>query len=289
MEQIIYGDVLFIVNFSMDFLTLFLLGKIIHAKISVFSLILSAAIGALYAVISIFCKSGMLGFLINISVSMLMTYIAYGMNCIISLLKNTLILYTLGFLIGGSMTALFTLANQGLAGRNIILNGQNRIMYSDIPFFTFVIIAVLSLFLSYLCGILIKKKTDISSALIKIEFMGKSIEVRGLVDSGNLLCEPAGGRPVVIFSYTALEALIPPGLKPLFSEQKLGILEFAGTQTVKRIRIIPISDVGSKGLLVGFIPDKAYINSKEKEICIACSPDKESFGELPCLIPASIL
>lgn len=187
------------------------------------------------------------------------------------------------------MTALYTLINNGLAGRSIVINGSSHILYNDIPIWSFIVIAVISVLISYICSYILKRKAFQKNASIKITYKNKSIELTGICDSGNLLREPAGGLEVVICSYEKLEPILPIGVRPLFMEQKVGILEFCDKEFAKRVRIIPISHVAGSGILIGLIPDKAEINGEEKRLCIACSQNTESFGESECIIPSSVI
>ena len=54
MTEEIYGDVLFLINFSMDFLSLFITGKIMHLKMNKWRLLASATVGGVYGVASLF-------------------------------------------------------------------------------------------------------------------------------------------------------------------------------------------------------------------------------------------
>jgi len=290
LEQIIYGDVLFIINFSMDFLTIYLVSKIIHSNPSLSQLLLSSGIGALYGVMSLF-QSGpvIVSIFVNISVTVIMAFTVFGIHSMIVLIRNSLLIYGVGFLIGGTMTALFTMVNNGISGRSIVIDNENRTLYNDIPFSLFIIIAILALVFSYLCGLLLKKRAARKEAELKISLCGKSTSLNALADSGNLLCEPLGGLPVAICAYDKLEPILPLGVRPLFRDSKIGLLEFTDPKFAKRVRMIPVSHIGGKGMLIGIIPDKAEINGESKQLCIACTSKTKSFGEKECIIPASIL
>ena len=54
MKQTLYGDVLFLVNFSMDFLTLYITALILHRSVKKRRFVLSAAIGGVYGVAACF-------------------------------------------------------------------------------------------------------------------------------------------------------------------------------------------------------------------------------------------
>lgn len=253
-------------------------------------MIFASGIGALYGVISIF-KSGfpLLSLIINIAVAMLMCYIIFGFSSIISHIRNTIVYYSVSFLLGGSMTALYTLINNGIAGRSVMINGSTHTMYNDIPLWCFILLALLSVIISYICGFIIKRKAASKKAVLKVTYKGQSIELDGLCDSGNLLCEPAGGLRVAVCSYEKLEGILPLGVRPLFRENKVGLLEFCDVEFSKRVRIIPVSHIGGRSVLIGLIPDKAEVNGERKELCIACTTDTKSFGEAECIIPAEIL
>ena len=56
MTTVIYADVYFIVNMSMDFTALFITAKIMNAKIGVGRFLAASVIGALYAILSLFLE-----------------------------------------------------------------------------------------------------------------------------------------------------------------------------------------------------------------------------------------
>ncbi|MBR5515649.1 MAG: sigma-E processing peptidase SpoIIGA [Clostridia bacterium] len=290
MEEIIYGDILFIINFSMDFLSIYITSKLLHAQTSISRLVFPSCLGALYGVISLFSNQyQLLSFAVNIIVAILICYIAFGYRNPLYLIRNTLIFYAVSFLLGGTMTALYSAVNRAIANSEIIIDGERRSLITDIPVSMFVIIALISVIFSYICSFILKKKAQEKTASLKIYLGNNRITLDALVDSGNLLREPAGGLCVAVCSYNSLEPLLPLGVRPLFKESKLGILEFADKDFAKKVRIIPVSHIGGKNILVGFIPDQAEVNGEIKKICIACTAETESFGDMECIIPAEIL
>ena len=111
-ERIIYGDVLLVINFSMDFLSLYITARIMHIKLNSFRITLSAVIGALYSllIISISTKAIVSGVL-SIAFSFLMCFIAYGKFKIARYIKNTIVFYIVNFALGGGITAICNLLN----------------------------------------------------------------------------------------------------------------------------------------------------------------------------------
>ncbi len=290
MEQIVYGDILFIVNFSMDFLALYITSGLLHTKCHFASLIMSAGIGGIYGVAAIFCTGSMLlSTAVNTAVAFLMCFIVYGAPSILLLIRNTLTFYGISFLMGGIMTGVFNLANKGLTGRGIVINGDLNTLQSGISPLSFLIIAAAAVLFSYICSAVMKKATDVKQAEVYIRICGKEKVIQGLCDSGNLLKEPLGSLPCLICTYDTLKELLPVGVIPLFRDKNVSLIEYADPEFVKRIRIIPMHTVGASGICVGIIPDEVRVNGKRKNLCIACDPDSESFSDTASIIPMSVI
>lgn len=290
MEQIIYGDILFIVNFSMDFLALYITSRLMHRDVSVFSLVMSAGIGALYGVASLFFTgNGILNALINTAVAVLMCYIVFGGRSLLLIVRNTLCFYGISFLMGGVMTGIYNLANKGLTGRGIVINGDPASISSDISPIAFIGIAAVSVVFSYLCSALTKKLRERKKASVYIRIGDKDITVSGLCDSGNLLCEPAGSLPCLICNFQVIEPLLPIGIIPFFRDKRLGLLQYADSETARRIRLVPMKSIGGSGILPGIIPDEIRINGEAKKLCVVCDTDSSAYDGAESVIPASVL
>ena len=290
MEKIIYADVLFIINFSMDFLSLYIVSRILHKDTHVFSLVMAAAVGGAYGVAALFLTgNAVLSFLINTAVAILMCYIVFGAASMLMLIRNTLCFYGISFLMGGVMTGIYNLANKGLNGRGIVINGEHEELVSHIEPITFAIIAAVSVILSYICSGITSKLRSRKKATVYIRIGDREVCLTGLCDSGNLLTEPAGSLPCLICNYTALEPILPVGTLPLFRDMKLGLLEYADPQTVQRIRLVPMKSVGGSGIRPGIIPDEIKINGDPKKLCVVCDTENNSYADTESVIPASVM
>lgn len=290
MEQIIYGDILFIVNFSMDFLALYITAKILHTEPHFAALIMSAGIGGIYGVVALFFAGNtVIDTFINIFVALLICFIVYGASTILLLIRNTVIFYGISFLIGGIMTVIFNFANKGLCGRGIVINGNSAALYGDISPLAFIFAALASVLFTYLCSAVTKRIHDRSKAELSITIDGKTATLNGLVDSGNLLCEPFGALPCVICSYDAIKDILPTGLLPLFRDKNVGLLEYADPKLAAKIRIIPMRSLGAEGIILGILPDEVKINGASKNVCIACDPDSNGYSDTASIIPMSIM
>ncbi len=290
MEQIIYADVLFIVNFSMDFIALYITSKLIHNQVGIFTLIISSGIGGVYGVISLISSGNpILNALINAAIAFLMCFITFGIPSILILIRNTLTFYGISFLMGGAMTGIFYMTNKGVMGRGVVINGEPASIYSDISPLSIILSALGAVIFSYICSGVMKKIKGVKKARINVKFNGKETSFSGICDTGNLLLDPITSLPCLICSYDAFSPLIPMGLVPLFRDKNVSLLEYTDPTLVKRIRIIPMKGVGSSGILLGIIPDEITLNGVKKELCIACDPKTSSFAETESIIPASVI
>lgn len=278
MEQIIYGDILFIVNFSMDFLALFITAKIMHMKLKIGAPVLAAALGSLYAVASMFYfGNAVIGTLLHIGVSCLMCYIVFGTGGTLFYLRSSLLFWAVSFSLGGTMTALFNLVNRRRG--QIYMNGSITEVYSEIPLFWIVLFAALSGIISIVYGRFLKRKNTERIISVTAEFEGRMINLECICDSGNFLREPVSGRPVIITGYTNLYPLLPPELHYVFKRKNTAALSDISIKYMKHVRIIPVSTIGHSGILLGFLPDRITVDGIGRDACIAIDNNVNSVGK----------
>ena len=110
MTEEIYGDVLFLINFSMDFLSLFITGKIMHLKLKAWRVLVAASIGGVYGVAALFFPfDGIPLVFANIACAAVMCFAAFrSRGKISSVFLCCLLFYGVGMLLGGAMTALYS-------------------------------------------------------------------------------------------------------------------------------------------------------------------------------------
>ena len=292
MEQVIYIDVLFIVNFSMDFLSLYVTAKINHIRARPFPMSLGAAIGALYATVSIFAdSSGAAGWVINAAVAWLMCYVALGSQTILCALKQTFILYGIGFLLGGVMTALFNLLGRlssRFAGRTAVINGDVNTLTSSIPFPVFILLGLTTAVISTIFGRLYDKKKSAPKAELEVEIGGQSIRTSALCDSGNLVRDPLGGLPIIFITRKKAAELFTSELMRALTDADPAAVASLPNETARRIRAIPIRSVASGSVALAVKPDRVIVNQTEKTACICCTGE-DSYGGCDALLPTSLL
>ena len=94
----VYGDVLFLINFSMDFLLLFSTSKIMHLRPSAKRLVISSVLGGAYGVAALFIGSAALTLVCNTAAALFMCFLSFPHAGRLTLLKCTALFYGLSVL-----------------------------------------------------------------------------------------------------------------------------------------------------------------------------------------------
>ena len=200
MAQDVYVDLLFLINFSMDYLCLYICAKIMKRKLTLGKLLISSSIGALYSVLSLFIPlSDLLFVAADILIGLLICAIAFHEKSrgVGSTLLCTFLFVGISMMTGGCMTAIFNLLNR----LDLPLEG---IEGDNISTYLFAIVAAIAGFVSLRSGQVISRRSSIGECMLEVTLGDKKITVNALSDSGNLVTEPFSALPVIIISSSAL-------------------------------------------------------------------------------------
>ena len=116
MTTVLYADVLFVINFAMDFISLWVTSKLLSIRQSARRYALAAAIGALSATaMTALSVEGIVEAAAALALSVVMSLVAYGFGSARRLVGRSLALWGAGALIGGAVTALCSLGGRGIA------------------------------------------------------------------------------------------------------------------------------------------------------------------------------
>lgn len=256
----VYADILFLVNFSMDILTLFLTGRMIGKPISKLKIIISSTLGSFFATaLSIVSHhSGIFSVILGIAVSIVMSYIAFGKYSSAGMLiRDSAIVWVVGMLLGGIMTFILSL------GEPVYIDFGRGFTPA------FLICSALSILLVRLFTSRKSKKT----VVVEIAAPGERLSLIGLCDSGNMARDPFSSLPVIIVkkhSLGALGALLEKEDCPL------------------KLRMIPVEGIGGHTLMRGFVPDEVYIDGVRSAAVIASDAGDGSFAGHDAVVPASL-
>ena len=205
MEQTVYVDLLFLVNFCMDFQCLFLTARLLHRPFPLGRALLASVLGALYACTALFLPaSGVVAFVADLLVGLLMCglvflpqeerkwrfFIPFGLY------------FGVCAAVGGVMSAVSRLFS--------------RLQYTpsgggggSLGFF---LLAMLGGLATFLWGRLCQRRAKGKCVKLHLEYEGRELKLDAFVDSGNHLRDPVGGRPVVVIDRMVAEALLPRAL-----------------------------------------------------------------------------
>jgi sigma-E processing peptidase SpoIIGA len=266
-EQVVYGDLLFLVNFCMDFQCLFLTAKLLHRPFPLGRALFACALGAFYACAALFLPfSGLAAFALDLLVCLAMCGIVFlGQE---ERKWRFLIPFSLYFgvsaLVGGMMSGAATLLSRldvevGAGGSSI----------------SFLLLAGAAGVCTFLWGRLCQRRASGKSARLRLVFSGRELQVSAFVDTAHQLCDPVGGRPVVILDLRTARELLPCALIHV-CECGTSALNELSCELVRRVRVIPARTVTGTGMLLAVRPDAAYLDTgkgaHEVELLLAPVP-----------------
>ncbi len=269
--QTVYGDLLFLINFSMDFLCLFLVAKLMCRPLGTLRTILGASLGGIYAVLSLFLPQGLLHILLDVVFCFLICAAAFAVRgeSLLSLLSVSAAYIAASALLGGIMTAVFSLLNKLSPPEDIFRED------TDIPPWILIPVGLLSGFATLVCGRFLKTRSARQTVHIEVRLGGKRICTSALCDSGHLLTEPLSGKPILLLDNSLASSLLPLGITPK---------ELADTPDILagRIHAIPILTANAESLLFALRPDRILVGEKKESHSADALIGFSDLGGLPC-------
>ena len=249
MEVKIYVDVLFIINFIIDYILLSVTTFFAKKSPSLLKMCLSSSIGALFSSAMFFVpESSLFSFFSSLTVAFLMVFFAFGANKSFVLIKDTAIFYLVSAVISGVG---FSMIFSGKMSQTAINNG---IFYKDINAYNLLLVFVISVFLIHTATGYIKKQKIKSSYIynVTIERNGKTVCDSALFDSGNFMRDPISQKSVIIAEWQSVSSLFD---------------ESAVTEAIvnnpKDFLYISCNGIGGNTGMYAFSPDKVT----SSEIC----------------------
>lgn len=282
MSQTIYGDIYILINFSMDFLSLYILTFLTHDKVHLSRMCVGAGIGAVYALVSLLpLENQLLQAITNVLVPMAVCFAAFGFGSLRAFVKRVFLFYCVSFLSGGFMSAIYYFAGKLISDRDVLINGRVEDVYADIPLWVFALCGLICALIAIVWGRITSKGRQISVVTVRVKSDICIREFDGLVDSGNLLTDPLGGLPVIIVSAETADSLFPPEIR----SRSIDARTVGG-----RVRLIPYQTPSGEGMTLGYIAEKIEINGREVGAVLAC-PDSmsDSFDGHAAIVPSCLL
>lgn len=275
MEVTLYADVLFFVNFSMDFISVWAASRLASGRGNLLRMCLAAAVGAVYGVFAVILGfSGAVSYISAAAVSILMSLAAFGFSgSILATLRQSVVIWAAGALLGGIMTFVMSRMN------------STATESSPVPFSAAVGASFAAL---YLIVRIVKRTVFVKTVKISVFVGKKSVSFDALCDSGNLLCDPISGTPVI----TVSEKTVAPVIIDFSTVLAGDFSDFSGVS--HNIRFIPHKTATGSSVAAAFLPDRVTITVKNKKRDVKCliMPAKLSddyFGGYPATVPSSVI
>ncbi len=255
----VYVDIVVGFNFTLNFLILCCVERISGSGSRSFGTVTAAFIGGVYAV---FMFDSRFVFIYSLPakliVSLLMIVICFPIKS--NFLKLLFYFYITAFAFGGAAAFVSNFSGV-LKVRNGMFYWENSIwviMAGCITAFFIIRYVIRHMRMS------LKNRYGEKTALtVCIE--GKSIEIKGMLDTGNALLDPITLFPVVVVEYDCIKEILPEELSGFLKEGN-DLNCNINRRYLNRIRLIPYNSVGTSDILKGFRPDYVKINGTEKEI-----------------------
>ncbi len=259
METVLYADILFLVNFAMDFIALSASASLGAKEKNPIRISLASALGAIYAIFAtISSLNGIAGYIISVLVGGAMCVICFDFGGIIPFLRQYAVFGCCSALLGGIMTMLLSWKSPQRS-----------------PFSIF-ITAIAAIGILFFMIRAISHRAGCKSLHIKITLNGKTTAFDALCDSGNLLRDPFSCAPVILTSHEALYSIIPRETV----KAMLGGFDAVLHKDLK-IRLIPQSSDNGGKLLCAFFPDNVTVSHERrtasKKCLIAVSPHSNTY------------
>lgn len=278
MNTVVYADMLFLIDFSMDFLTFYIVSRILRQKAKLIRICSASAMGGIYSVVSLgFGEKGIFAFALDIFVCFVM--------CMTAFLEKSpkrfrrMPLYTVTFfvvssMLGGAMTAIFSLFNRSVtdveAGRE------------DLSLWVFGLVALLSGIATMVGSDIIGKSGRARFGKLSIRLGNRKMTLEAMSDSGNMLKDPIGGKDVVIIDRKRGSRLVPSLASGDFSSLPQNV--------AKSLRLIPVRTATGEGILAAFCPDEVTLefegDTKQIDVLIALSKEDMKDGRIEAIVSA---
>ena len=257
MIQVLYGDVLLLIDFCIDFFVLYTTALFLRRNVKTVCIVLASLVGSVYSVAEVFINGNdILDLIISISVGILMCYITFGGY---KFLKSVLVFYGIAAIVGGTMLSVYSL----LGSYHLDMFGNMRgYAYSHIPLWLFGVIALVSFFIAFVFSYIGRERSEKREESVLIIRNGRSEKLKLLLDTGNLAKEPISGKYVIIVNANKIKNL-------LSNDEYNFVFKNDYEELLKRnFRIVAFAGVdGKQNTHIAFRPDKILVG-EGKKACI---------------------
>lgn len=257
MVQEIYADLYVLINFGMDLLCLTVTASLLHLPARRWRILLASGMGGLYSLLSLlFSPAGLLGLLFDLLAAMALAGVAFAQrgNGLLRHLRVTGAYFLSSVLLGGVMTALYAFLNR-------LALPLDRMQKDGLEAWIFALLGATAGLATLKGGRLFAFSARRRYVTLTATLFGRTVTLRALIDSGNLLQDPLSGRGVIVVDRRALRGLLPEKLLAADTPQRLTDL-LEDYELARLIRLIPVRSATGEGLLPAVIPDDLRVTDR---------------------------
>lgn len=261
----LYLDLIWLLNFAIDYLLLWLTAFIGRKGYKKWRLGLASALGASYILLLFLPPlDEYYTFITKCLLSFVIVYIAFGFGSVQQFFRSYLTFCFVSFVTGGGLLAIHYMLNSQYQVIQGIVATQTS-GFGDPVSWLFVLIGFPLLFWFSQRQWQQNERLKLSSqglADVELFFEGSKVLVKGLIDTGNKLYHPLNMKPVIIVEARSLKPVIPPHfLERLSRMDEWGKKEWdVEDKWLARLSFIPYRSVGQTGdILPTLAPDEVVI------------------------------
>ena len=264
-SMVAYIDLIILENLFMNYLILYTTGRLLNKKQSKVRIIIASVVGTAYVFSLCFKLTNIVLNFSKFAIGVLLVKICFRSKGIKVLIKETAVFFFTSFIYAGCSLGFLHIMKPKIVYivNGIIIGGEyifEILIISSIVSFTLIKLSMNLVKIKY-C---LNKKNMICN--IQIFYNDRSIKLKALVDTGNLLTDPITNKPVVIVYKEKVRAL--------FDNKHLEIIDaLIGGDIVKEseidnmhIRMIPYTSVGKRqGTMIVCNVDKIKLEYQDIE------------------------
>ena len=290
MVRTVYVDILFLINFSMDFLCFSLVSVLFCRRISPYRIALASLVGGAYAVLSLFFPfGGILLLLSDILSCLLMCLIKEIGHPIrpVALFREAIVYTGVSMMLGGIMTATYRALNE--IGIPESLSDTS----DGVSAWLFLLLALIGGGASLFGSRFLKRGISEKTYCAEVHLLGRRARFHARIDTGNLLTDPISGCPAAALDLDAAHRLLPE-LKETALKSPSAILPLLPQELRARARLLPVTSVTGEGILLAFRTDGVLLSEREgasdgERFALLVAISSVKLDGIEMLLPPSVL
>lgn len=282
----VYGDLLFLINFSMDFLCFYICSSLLRRRLPLMRACIASVLGGVYSVTALFFDAGGAALILDVGFCLLMCGTVFFKKGVgfFEVIKASAVYFFVSMLLGGAMTALYALLN-----RTQLFSGELD-EGGSVSVWMFGLLAIASGGISALGGRFFRASKQREDVILEMSDGKNSVSLRALCDSGNLASDPISARSVVIATVDSSRNIIPKELYPVFED--VSNIEKIPVGLAAAVRLIPSGTVAGDSLLPAIKLKSIKIKNgkREKEVdALVAFVKRDGFSGYDAIIPNDIM